>query len=358
MWKKKTLFFLITYSLLLAVIIVINVWVDPFMHYHAPLADSFYYELDNERSMNDGITRHFDYDAIITGTSMSENFMVSEAEELWDYTFCKIPFSGGSYKEVDDAVERALHRKDVKLVIRSIDPVYLMEEPDAMADFFDGYPDYLCDDSVFNDVEYVLNKDVLLGRSVPMLAGGLLGRRGIASLDGYANNSFGAEYGAEAVLAEHKPFTIESQQVKLTDIEKAQLNLSIEQNLIDVPQANPQTCFCYFIPPYSAVYWGDLSERGDREKIIDAEEYLVERLLEQSNVKAYAWDTDYEVTQDLDNYKDYGHYSGTINSWILQQIKSDHGLITKDNCKAYFDELRSQYANYDYNALFTQLEKE
>ena len=48
--------------------------VDPFFHYHKPDTSRYYYTLDNQRSQNDGIIRHFDYDAMIIGSSMTENF--------------------------------------------------------------------------------------------------------------------------------------------------------------------------------------------------------------------------------------------------------------------------------------------
>ena len=63
--------------LVLALLFLISslvVYVDPYFHYHAPKTDLFFYGLYNQRSQNDGILRHFDYDAVITGTSMTENF--------------------------------------------------------------------------------------------------------------------------------------------------------------------------------------------------------------------------------------------------------------------------------------------
>ena len=74
----------------------ITVIVDPYFHYHAPL-EFLEYPLDNQRYQNDGIVKHFEYDAIITGTSMTENFHTSDLNRLFDVNSVKIPFSGGSY---------------------------------------------------------------------------------------------------------------------------------------------------------------------------------------------------------------------------------------------------------------------
>ena len=69
--KKQFLFWVLPVLLLLPVIAYFVFTVDPFFHYRAPDTDRYYYPLNNERSQNDGILRHFDYDALITGTSMT-----------------------------------------------------------------------------------------------------------------------------------------------------------------------------------------------------------------------------------------------------------------------------------------------
>ena len=69
-WLAGTLVITITALALLA---SITIYIDPLFHYHAPLKN-YEYPINNERYQNDGITRHFTYDGIITGTSMTENF--------------------------------------------------------------------------------------------------------------------------------------------------------------------------------------------------------------------------------------------------------------------------------------------
>ena len=83
--KNKTwlLIFAALTMIMCIVICSITIYVDPYMHYHKPYSDKFYYELDNQRSQNNGITKYFDYDTIITGTSMTENFRTTEADKFW-----------------------------------------------------------------------------------------------------------------------------------------------------------------------------------------------------------------------------------------------------------------------------------
>ena len=46
--------------------------IDPYLHYHKPL-ESLQYPLKDERYINDGIARNYEYEAMITGTSMTQN---------------------------------------------------------------------------------------------------------------------------------------------------------------------------------------------------------------------------------------------------------------------------------------------
>ncbi|WP_302612487.1 penicillin-binding transpeptidase domain-containing protein [uncultured Muribaculum sp.] len=74
---------------MLAVLAGVTIFVDPFLHYHGG-QDFLEYPLKDERYQNDGIVRHYDYDSIITGTSMSQNFNCSEFDELWEAKSIKI----------------------------------------------------------------------------------------------------------------------------------------------------------------------------------------------------------------------------------------------------------------------------
>ena len=162
--KSKTwitiFMFLIIISLGICGIMVC--YVDPYFHYHKPYTEKFFYTLNNERSQNDGISKNFDYEGLITGTSMCENFKTSEAETLFGVKFIKVPYSGGSYKEINDNIETALESNNkLQIVIRSLDMGKIIENKDAMRYDLGEYPTYLYDNNPFNDVKYLFNKGVI-----------------------------------------------------------------------------------------------------------------------------------------------------------------------------------------------------
>ena len=149
----------------LAAIAVMVYKVDPYFHYHKPDVDNYFYSLDNERSQNNGISKHFDYDAIITGTSMVANFKTSEFDEVFKVNSVKIPYSGGSYKEINDNLKVALENNpNLKTIIRGLDYEIILAPKDQMRDDLGIYPEYLYDNNPLNDVKYIFNRDVLFGR--------------------------------------------------------------------------------------------------------------------------------------------------------------------------------------------------
>ena len=144
---------------ILLFVAVATIVIDPFLHYHKPLAGLEYPLLD-ERYQNDGIARHFSYDALITGTSMTQNFKPSEFDQLWGTEAVKIAFSGASYREVNENICRALEYNDkIRYVLRSLDSSVLNQPADQNT--YEGYPEYLFDSNPFNDVQYLLNKEVV-----------------------------------------------------------------------------------------------------------------------------------------------------------------------------------------------------
>ena len=127
--KKWMATFVIITVVVLLLTGVLTAVIDPYFLFHKPLP-GISYLLDNERYQNYGIARSFDYNAVIVGTSMSENFKPSEFDALFGVTSVKLPYSGGSHLEVRELLEFVFaHQKDVKCVIRNIDLFRAFDSP-------------------------------------------------------------------------------------------------------------------------------------------------------------------------------------------------------------------------------------
>ena len=151
--------FVISFVMMMVTLGAVIVVVDPYFHYHKPLK-CLAYKLYNERYQNDGIVKHFDYDAIITGTSMTQNFKTSEMDELFGTHAIKVPFAGAKYKEIKENIERAITANpNIKIIVWGLD--FNRVNGDVNAVRYDSYPTYLYDNVLLNDINYIFNKTVL-----------------------------------------------------------------------------------------------------------------------------------------------------------------------------------------------------
>ena len=323
--------------------------VDPYFHYHAPL-EQLSYPLNNQRYQNDGIVRNFEYDAIIAGTSMTENFKASECDALFGVKSVKVPLEGASYKEINDNLIRALgENQDVKMIIRGLDTSLLITDKDHMA--YSDYPTYLTDDSPFNDVRYTLNKHILFGDGLNVVKYTLLGLES-TSFDEYSNWMHKYAFGKEAILRTYSRPEKAQTQVVFSDAEKEMVTGNVMQNVVALAQQYPDVDFYYFFTPYGIYYWDLYDRLGQVEYQVQAHKLATELMLQQENIHIFSFYTEYDVLLNPDNYSDPGHYHEDVNSQILVWIKDGHGLLTKDNYQQHWDEVLEYYSNFDYDAIF------
>lgn len=350
-------FFVITAATLL-IIAKCVVEVDPFFHYHKPDTEKYYYNLNNQRSQNDGILKHFDYNMLITGTSMTENFKATEAEEIWaseGAKVIKVPFEGGSYKEINDNLRKALeYNENLHIIIRGLDMLQFMADKDSMRDDLGEYPDYLYDDNPWNDVNYVFNRDVIFNRVYPMLYN--RDEYGITSFDDYSRWMPFFAFGADSVLGPYGeiPGKNAGSPAALTEQEKERVLEQIRQNVTSLADEYPDVTFYYFFTPYSIVWRGENMENGSIYKQIEAERLVIEEILKCENIKLYSFNNRTDITADLNHYKDAVHYAEWVNSLMLKWMYDGSYQLTKDNYEAYLEEELAFYTSYDYAAMANQ----
>lgn len=328
------------------------VYTDPFFHYHAPLG-RFAYPINNQRYQNDGITRHFSYDSIITGTSMTENFKKSEADEIFGADFIKVPFSGGSYKEIDSNVRRAFDAgKKLRYVIRCLDYSRLDDDKDIYREDMD-FPFYLYNNNPFDDVSYLFNKTVLLQQTKAVWDYTAAGNK-TTDFDAYSNWNAYYTFGAQTVFGTYTlPEAAQSDRV-LTDEERERILGNIRQNVTSLADEHPETVFYYFFPPYSICYWHSQYVSGQTDWCIDVEQTAIEEILKHPNIKLFSFTDHFGLIGNLNNYKDTAHYGEWVNSWMLEWMHEGKHQLTKDNYQDYLDTISSYYQSYDYESLEEQ----
>lgn len=346
--KKVFIKMIISFLTLILIICSINYVIDPYFHYRKPLS-FLSYPIEYERYQNNGILKNFEYDAIIAGTSMAENFKTSELDKLFGTNSIKVTDSGGSYKEINDEINVAFNKnKKIKIVIRALDYGRLLDNKNMIRYNEEWYPTYLYDNNIFNDIKYLLNKSTLLS-SISVIVYTLCGYE-TTTFDEYSNWSKDYEFGLN--LSNY----IKSQK-KEKEIEYTKDDYEIEygnlmSNVINIAIENKDTEFYYFFTPYSILAFYEMYQSGGLQKQLEAEKVAIELMLKQDNIKLFSFFDDESIICNLNNYRDTIHYGEHINSYILECMKNNKHLITKENCREYFINENKTIFEYNYDRIF------
>ena len=321
--------------------------VDPFFHFHKPIL-ALSYPLVNERYQNDGIARHFDYDAVITGTSMTENCRATVVDELFNVKSVPLCNSGGTYKEISDQLVRVLSYNDnVKVVIRGLDIDMMMLNKDYVSR---ELPSYLYDDSVLNDVNYLLNKEAIVN-SVEVLWRTMRDYEP-TSLDDYTNWMDDADYGEEELRAQYSPSSVVLKDKGLDYGVLSIVEDNVRENVLKVALDNPDVEFYYFVTPYSIFYFDRAYRAGELSGLLAIEEKMIRMLTGYDNIHVYSYLDSGRFIEDLDSYRDILHYCEWVNTEILEEMAAGINEITDDNVDNYIARRNDYFAQLDLDSLF------
>lgn len=333
---------------MLMVILLAMVIVDPYFHYHGKIP-GISYRLYYERYINSGIVKNFEYDAIITGSSMNQNFKTSQLDELWGTNSVKVPFSGAAFQEIMQNLKRAFASdNEVKYVLWGLDynGLYRIYYHKA----YDSYPEYLYDNNILNDVSYVWNKELIFQGLIHDLLMTLQGEKS-TTFDEYGSWDVGSGWGTISKTYKRSE-EILPMQIEFTEKEEEVVRRNIGDNIVDLAKAHPEVQFVLFYTPYSALYWESIYRDGTLLKQLECEKIATEMMLECENIHLFSFVQETDVTGNIENYRDIEHYTAEINEKIIQWITEGKGKVTKDNYEALIDWEREYYMNFDYDSLY------
>lgn len=361
-FRKWFISIMVTIWGILITVVVMVVYVDPFFHYHSAV-DGLNYSLTIstkndpgylERYVNDGIAKHFQYDAFITGTSMAENFSTDELDDLFGTNSVKMTFSGASYKEINDNCRVALeNNKNVKMVIRCLDYSSFFSDVNEMKHEASYYPQYLYNKNIFDDANYFLNKDVVVFSGNILYSTFMDTKEDSLNFNTYANwMEYYPNFGKEMVLKTYSRPPKSEEEVIFTKADEEIVSQLIENNVLSLVEEYPDVDFYFFFPPYSIYWWDTMNQCGYISRHLEAERVVVNMLLQHDNVHLFSYFDQTDIITNLDNYRDQIHYGEWVNSYILQTMATGEHEITKENYDEYWNYISDFYKNFDYDELY------
>ena len=324
------------------------IWVDPFFQYHKPLA-WFPYLVDNQVNQNPGLAKHMDYDGILIGSSMTASFNTDWFEELMGMKTQKLSYNGSYPKDLSNIMQLVFDAKgdQVKAVYMAVDQSTFSADPEETK-----FPvtDYLYDDNVFNDVPYLLNKDVLLDYILRPLAD----RKDASDWAELYKPWWTDEYYNKANVLMYYEAAEEKQEEEAlaADYFKDAVEENLQKNILPYIEAHPETEFYIFYPPYSILFWNDVTREKELEAVIGRLEYMTERLLNYENVHVFNFLGKEDIICNLNNYADYMHYHKNVCRYITECFATGENELHPENYGQAFDEIRTLAMSYNYPAIW------
>jgi hypothetical protein len=337
---KRTIGAFVVCSMLLTGLVILTAYVvDPLQFYHKPW---FYKPVywPEERYQNPGLAKNYDYETIIIGSSMTENFFPGKVEEAIGGKTMKLSLQGSYADEQRKIARLALETGKVKTVLWGLDYFALKKNVNKGRNEF---PDFLYDNNILNDYKYWFNYT-----PYEQLFKGLIRqyRTGhVQGLEGLYNWNYLVTFGEDVTIRHYRKALVEEASYGPEDpLGVVQENFT--KNVLSLIEEYPDVKFLIYYPPYSIlrhVVWKETNpERYGYQLIM--KEWMYEQFSRYPNVEVYDFQTEADWTFNLDMFKDLSHHHQDINTWIAQAIgrKDPKYLVTADNVRAFVEELERQ----------------
>lgn len=340
-YEKALIILGLVAGLLLTCIAGLVVVVDPFFQYHKPIP-GWNYAIENQLSQNAGMIKHFDYDSVILGSSMTTNFDTDLFDDLFDIYSLKLCTNAAQPKDIAIMLsELNEYHPDLNMVFFNIDPHNYTAEPEVTSY---AYPEYLYDDNVWNDCAYVFNKDVILDYIVkPQMQKNNTKRNEI-----YWNWQY-MYYGKEALESSYTAPVLTDVAMP-EDAYREQTAYNMDTYILPYIREMEDTQFVVFFAPYSILYWYDQMAEGGIGARMSQIEQMVEELLAYPNVRVFYFQNDYAYITDYDNYCDSTHYRHEMNDYMTECFQTGEYELTKENYRTVLQEAKEWFLTFDYES--------
>lgn len=353
----------ITWSALLSALILggialVTYVVDPFFQYRDPFGaepyeDGELFVFQNATYQNPGMVKNFDYELLIAGSSMTQNFDTNYFEKLFGQRTLKASLAGSNLKNSTAMAQLAAsHNENLKKVFISLDDYCLY----AAIDEEGNQPTaYLMNDNPFDDVSYLLNKTVLFDYTLTDLS---------LRAEGNVSNPpkshlfqwWGGVYGPTVVLPSPRDSENNAEEEIKNALSKDAYFKAAEANLntylLPLITAYPDVEFVFFLPPYSMIYWEGEMKVGHRDAIIEMYRYALKQLLQYENVRVFDFQTIEPLVSNLWNYKDSQHYNWRVNSYMTECFASGAHEVTADTVDEVMEQQYRLTSDFDYEIYY------
>lgn len=322
----------------------------------------------NMRQQAAGIINNYEFDSVILGTSMLENTSANEVSQKLGGNFINISISGGNFYERSLILEYTLYKKNIKKILYTLDNSLRNNILKGHNTYSLNSFNYLYDQNNLNDLKVYMNDKYLKCLLTFSRKGECVGiKKDFDRLNawykvkyhsmrfGGLENWFKAKNSQQVKKEFKKISTVarnvkNGKSVKNDNIEKDIVDSKkyIDKTIIKYVKSYPNTKFILVIPPYSRMLYAQWAQYNKSTFKIykNMIQYIVTKSDQFDNLKIFGWGN-HSFVDDISMYKDPQHFEYTINSWMLDAISREEGLLLKSNIDQYLDLFTQKALEFD-----------
>ncbi len=313
------------------------VWLfDPFYQYHEPFfgLEAVLNDRDNQMA---GTVHNFQYDTLLVGSSVAENFDTDWLDEAYGCDALKVIRASGSLADLLYYVEMAEEEQEIRSIFWCLD-IFAMNAPTEVTLYGDDVPRHLHTKTPLDDLTYVYNKEILLEKIPAMLVSSFQG----INTGGRAYNwSKGKVFSAETAMGWYDRPADAGRDIAEKDAELYEEIVGENLRMLETQIAeHPEIQYRFLIPPYSMLWWDCAWVNGEEEERFYILEKTLPALLSFDNVEVYYFQNEGDIICNLDNYMDMVHYSPDINQFMLEQMRAGNYCLTRENWREALGDMR------------------
>lgn len=326
---KKTFKKLIIMIVMISTIVMLfNYFIDPFQQFRINK-----YGRGQQRKVNPGIARNYRFDAIIVGTSTSQNIHKKDIKINFSNikNAANLSMSGSTQAEQEQLLRLALKYNDIKLIIYGMDMFSYTWNPGT---FRSRIPDYLYSENKILKLKYLISAETT-NKSLSALRRVLKGTQDETWIDNYNYHPSIEEYRRENV---YKSAPSDAKNIKNTmyNLEIMKVNFD---NFIKFVEENPNIEYKIYFVPYTMLWWYYADKYGYLDNILKFKEHVVKNLEKYDNIEIYEYQNDESIVSD-DTFKDLLHISPIKSKEIVEKIVKKIGKVNLENEKKEIEKFK------------------
>ncbi|WP_054696100.1 peptidoglycan-binding domain-containing protein [Syntrophomonas palmitatica] len=356
--QKWVTFVLGAAAVCLLVLMALNIMVDPFMQYHSPLTGMEpYYKYTQEYAMYwlIGRAKNTPAKAVLVGSSLSNFISSHKLSQQSGRKVIALNKSAGRPNIYSLFLRESLQRNHLQTIY------YELNFPHLHMEYEGDIPLYLYNSNPFDDVKYVLNKDVtsmsayiLLRRLGEQFKPGSDAKRDKTSAIPVFEVDRSQSTSKYSTLAVARSLYVRHNQVadkgSVADY-RTKAKKTVAEHIIPFLEDNPDIRFVFFIPCISILNTYDLCREGTVDDYLAIHKDIMLTLLRYNNVEIHMFSDLEGFVDNLDNYKDRVHYAPPGGDLICDGLQTGEYRITAKNIEARLQHLKSMAQSFEISFL-------